>query len=53
VQVSVYGLDLYGLHFATHEINQYLKQVDPKAAKKIRERYHATFEGSITKGFAF
>ena len=39
----MYGLDLYGVHQSIHEISSYMQRLDPRAAKKIRERYSFFF----------
>jgi erythromycin esterase-like protein len=38
-KVGFYGLDLYSLHASMKAVLRYLEKVDPKAAKKARERY--------------
>ncbi|GII84440.1 hypothetical protein Ssi03_24300 [Sphaerisporangium siamense] len=34
-----YGLDLYGIHKAMHEVVAHLDRIDPSAAARARERY--------------
>jgi len=36
---GVYGLDLYSLHASIDSVLHYLERVDPKAARRARERY--------------
>jgi len=38
-QVGFYGLDLYSLHASIQAVLRYLKNVDPEAACRARERY--------------
>ncbi|CAG8480346.1 10488_t:CDS:2 [Dentiscutata erythropus] len=53
-KVSFYGLDLYSLHTSSEAVIDYLQKVDPKAARKARERY-GVFErfGKNTMSYAF
>jgi erythromycin esterase-like protein len=39
----MYGLDLYGVHESIHSISKYLTHLDPRAAKKVREKYSFFF----------
>lgn len=38
-QVGFYGLDLYSLHASMAAVIEYLKKVDPEAAKRAQHRY--------------
>jgi erythromycin esterase-like protein len=38
-QVGFYGLDLYSLHASMEAVIEYLKKVDPEAAKRAQHRY--------------
>jgi erythromycin esterase-like protein len=38
-RVGFYGLDLYSLHTSIEAVLNYLKKVDPDAARRARERY--------------
>ncbi|GAA3827604.1 erythromycin esterase family protein [Sphaerisporangium flaviroseum] len=38
-KAGFYGLDLFGIHRAMHEVIAYLDQADPAAAASARERY--------------
>jgi erythromycin esterase-like protein len=38
-KVGFYGLDLYSLHTSMEAVVAYLDEVDPKAARRARERY--------------
>ena len=39
VRCGLYGLDLYSLHASIDAVLRYLERVDPKAARRARERY--------------
>src|SRR6478735_4691584 len=51
---GVYGLDLYSLHASIEAVLRYLEGVDPKAARRARERY-SCFEhvGSDPQSYGF
>ncbi len=38
-RAGFYGLDLYSLHASIEAVLQYLREVDPEAAERARERY--------------
>jgi erythromycin esterase-like protein len=38
-RVGFYGLDLYSLHTSIDAVLEYLKKIDPDAARRARERY--------------
>jgi erythromycin esterase-like protein len=54
VRCGVYGLDLYSLHASIDAVLRYLEGVDPKAARRARERY-SCFEhvGSDPQAYGF
>jgi erythromycin esterase-like protein len=39
VRCGLYGLDLYSLHASIDAVLRYLDRIDPKAARRARERY--------------
>lgn len=53
-RVGFYGLDLYSLHASVAAVLQYLRGVDPEAARRARERY-ACFEqfGADVHGYGY
>ena len=54
VRCGLYGLDLYSMHASIDAVLHYLEQVDPKAARRARERY-SCFEhvGSDPQAYGF
>jgi len=53
-RVGFYGLDLYSLHTSIDAVLRYLRQVDPEAAKRAKERY-SCFEhfGEDTQNYGY
>lgn len=55
-QSGFYGLDLYSLHRSMQEVIAYLDNVDPRAARRARERYacfdHTSADDGQAYGFA-
>ena len=53
-RVGFYGLDLYSLHTSMHAVLEYLRVVDPAAARRAQERY-ACFDrfGDDPQGYGY